>query len=121
MLALQLTPVVLVLLVLAAHFYRHGQPGPVVLVLATAGLLAVPRRWASRAVQVALLLGAAEWTRTLLMLTRGRLEQGMPATRMIVILAAVAILTAAAALLLRTRRARARFRTQPQQDDSAGR
>jgi len=113
MLALQLTPVVLALLVLAAHFYRHGQLVFVVAVLALAGLLAVPRRWASRVVQVGLLVGAAEWTRTLLVLARVRREHGMPATRMILILSAVALLTAAAALLLRTRRARARFRATP--------
>ncbi|MBZ0269983.1 hypothetical protein K8I85_17665 [bacterium] len=113
MLALQLTPVVLVLLVLAAHFYRHGQFAFVALALAMIGLLAVPRRWASRTVQVGLLLGAAEWTRTLVVLARVRLEHGLPATRMVLILAAVALLTGASALLLRTRRARARFRQTP--------
>jgi hypothetical protein len=110
MLALQMAPVVLALLVLAAHFYRHGQLAFVALALALIGLLAVPRRWASRVVQTGLLLGAAEWARTLLVLARVRLEHGMPATRMILILAAVALLTGASALLLRTRRARARFR-----------
>ena len=110
MLFLQLVPVILSLAVLAAHFSRHGQPMLVFLSVALIGLLAVPRLWAARLLQVVLLLGAAEWVRTLIVLGRIRDEQGLSATRMVIILAAVAILTAASALVFRTRRARARFR-----------
>jgi hypothetical protein len=110
MLFLQLVPVILSLAVLAAHFARHGQPMLAFLSVALIGLLAVPRLWAARLLQVVLLLGAAEWVRTLIVLSRIRVEYGLPATRMVIILAAVAILTAASALVFRTRRARARFR-----------
>lgn len=110
MLALQLLPVVLAFLVLAAHFYRHGQVALVVIALVLAGLLAVPRRWAAHVVTAGLLVGAAEWIRTLWSFASVRLAQGLPVARLIAILAAVAALTAAAALLLRTRRARAWFR-----------
>ena len=63
--ALQLLPVVLSLLVLAAHFLRAGNGIMVVLVLGLLGLLAVPRAWAARTVQIALQLGAVEWLWTL--------------------------------------------------------
>ncbi len=79
--------------------------------LAMVGLLAVPRAWAARFVQVVLLLGAVEWTRTLIAIARVRAEHDLPATRMVIILTAVIIFTAASALLFQTRRARARFRT----------
>ena len=110
MLFLQLVPVILSIAVLAAHFSRHGQPILVYMSLALIGLLAVPRLWAARLLQVVLLLGAAEWVRTLIVLARIRAENGLPATRMVIILAVVAILTAASALVFRTRRARAHFR-----------
>ena len=110
MLVVQLLPVVLSLLVLGAHFSRHGQPILVVLSVGLVALLAVPRSWAARLLQVVLLLAAAEWVRTLIVLARFRLDNGLPVTRMVIILAVVAILTAASALVFRTRRARARFR-----------
>ena len=110
MLVLQLVPVMLSLVVLAAHFSRHGQSNLVFLSVALIGLLAVPRLWAARVLQAALLLGAAEWVRTLIVLGRTRAEHDLPATRMVTILAVVALLTAASALVFRTRRARARFR-----------
>ncbi len=113
MLFLQMLPVVLSLLILAAHFSRHGQPTLVVLSVALMGLLAVPRSWAARVLQVVLLLGAAEWVRTVIVLARIRAEHDLPATRMVIILVAVALLTAASALVFRTRRARARFRSPP--------
>jgi len=111
MLFLQLMPVILSLLVLAAHFSRHDQPMFVFLPVALLGLLAVPRLWAARLLQVVLLLGAVEWVRTLIVLARIRVEQGQPATRLVIILSVVALLTAASALVFRTQRARARFRS----------
>jgi hypothetical protein len=110
MLILQLLPVMLSLVVLAAHFVRHGQPVLVFLSLAAIGLLAVPRRWAALVLQVALLLGAAEWARTLVILVRLRTASGEPVDRMAIILSAVAVATAASALVFRTRRARSQFR-----------
>jgi hypothetical protein len=97
-------PAVLSLLVLGAHFLRQGQTLLVVISLGLIGLVAVPRGWALRVLQVALVLGAIEWIHTLLVLSRVRAEMGMPATRMVVILAAVALFTAASALVAPARR-----------------
>ena len=95
-------------LLLAAHFLRAGQVAGVAASLAILVLLAVPRRWAARAVQVGLLLGAAEWIRTLILLVAARREAHARYARLTLILAAVAFLTAASALVFETRRLRDR-------------
>ena len=108
--ALLMTPVVLSLLLLAAHASRGGFPPLVsVLVLALVGLLAVPRCWAARTLQVVLVIGALEWVRTTVVLATARQAVGLPATRLVIILAAVAIFTAASALVFRSDRLRRRF------------
>lgn len=74
-----------------------------------AALLFVRRRWAWRTVQVALLLGALEWARTILELTEERALMGIPSGRMVAILGAVAAVCALAALLLFAPRVRRWF------------
>ena len=94
--------VVLSLVVLGAHFLRYGNEPGVVASLATIALLFVRKRWAVRIVQVILVLGAVEWARTLYELVQVRLAHGMPATRMVIILGVVIVLTIASALLFET-------------------
>ena len=109
MTALLLAPAALSLLVLGAHFLRAGQ---LVLLAVAVGLLAllfVRRRWAGLTVQVALLLGAAEWVRTTLVLTGERTSMGEPYGRMVVILGAVAAVCVLSALFLLAPRARRWF------------
>jgi asparagine N-glycosylation enzyme membrane subunit Stt3 len=107
--ALLLTPVVLSLLVLGAHFFRAGNVIMVAAVFVVLGLLAVPRRWAARMIQAALLLGAVEWIRTLVELYRQRAQLGQPAMRLCIILGGVALVTALSAMVFRTVRLRARY------------
>lgn len=92
-------PIVLSLVVLGAHFMRDGLMIGVAVALALIGLLFVRRPWVARVVQMALLLGAFEWVLTLYVLADMRLRQGESATRMIVILASVALVTFVSALL----------------------
>lgn len=94
--------VVLSLVVLGAHFLRDGNEAGVALSLAPVALLFVRKPWAARVVQLVLILGAIEWTRTLYELVQVRSAQGMPATRMAIILGAVVVVTAASALLFET-------------------
>lgn len=111
MTAVLVIPVVLSMVLLAAHVSRAGLPWPVaVLVVALAGLLAVPRRWAARTLELALILGALEWLRTTVILASARRAAGLPATRLVVILVAVALVTGASALVFRHPRLRRRFR-----------
>jgi hypothetical protein len=104
--ALLLLPVVVSLLVLAAHFLRSGNIALVGLVLVFMALLAVRRRWAARLVQVALLLGALEWVRTMAQLIGWRSQAGQPVLRMGVILGAVTLVTLSSALVFRSARLR---------------
>ena len=96
---LLLVPVVLSLLVMGAHFLRSGSLPLLVGVFVLLGLLGVRRRWAAGVVQAALVLGALEWGRTLTQLSSMRAQAGAPATRMVVILGAVALVTALSALV----------------------
>jgi hypothetical protein len=106
MIGLQLAPVVLSLMVLAAHFLRGGHLLTVVLLLMLLGLLALRRRWVPRLVQVALLLGAAEWLRTLAELVTWRARAGQPASRLVLILGTVAVVTGLSALVFGSARLR---------------
>jgi len=92
----------LALLLLAAHFYRAGWLPLAALSVALLPLLAVPRPWAARTLQAALVLGALEWLRTLLVLAGARLEAGESWLRLVIILGGVLLLTLAAAWPLRT-------------------
>jgi hypothetical protein len=98
------------LLLLAAHFYRAGWLLPALLSVLLLGLLAVPRPWAARTLQVALVLGSVEWLRTLAAFAAERLSLGQPVLRLVLILGAVALFTLAAAWMFQHRSLRTRFR-----------
>ncbi len=119
MTALLLAPAGLSLLVLGAHFLRAGRPALVLVALALVGLLFVRRRWAGRAVQAALVLGAVEWVRTTVVLTGERVAMGRPYARMAAILGAVAAVCLGAALLFLTGRVRRWFRAAGEPEPSA--
>jgi hypothetical protein len=91
MTVLSFAPIVLSLLLLAAHFLRYGETLAVILALALLGLLFVRKPWVARTIQVALLAATAEWLRTLLQLALERMHAGVPFVRMVMILSAVAL------------------------------
>ena len=95
---------------LAAHFYRAGQVTLAALSVAALFLLAVPRAWAARALQVALLVGAFEWLRTLFVFASDRASVGQPFLRLTLILLAVAAFTAASAAVFQQSALRQRYR-----------
>lgn len=117
--ALRLVPIVLSLLVLGGHFLRAGHLGLVGLVMAVMALLAVPRAWAGRVVQVVLALGAIEWTMTLVTLVMQRRLAGEPVLRLAIILGGVALVTATSAVLLQTEPLRGRYRLGPARPTAA--
>jgi hypothetical protein len=99
---------VLSFLVLGAHFMRDGAFFLTAACAALAMALASPKRWVSRLVQVALMLGTMEWLWTAYVLVQQRIAAGRPWTRLGLILAVVAFITAAsiaAVEALRRRRA----------------
>jgi hypothetical protein len=106
---LHLVPALLSLLVLGAHFLRAGNLLLLGAVLGLMAILLVRRPWAARAVQVALLLGTAEWARTLVVLAGARARAGEPAARLVAILSCVALATGLSTLVFRTGRVRRWF------------
>ena len=94
--------IVFSLLILGAHFLRYGNEIGVALSVAPIALLFVRKPWAARVVQVILALGAIEWATTLVGLVQMRIAQGMPATRLAIILGTVVVVTVASALLFET-------------------
>jgi hypothetical protein len=108
-------PAALSFLLLGAHFFRVGYLPLVTLALISVGLFFVRRRWAGRTLQILLLAGAAEWWRTLWMLSVRRREFGEPWLRMAAILVGVALFTALAALALESQPAKRWFAGPPPQ------
>lgn len=109
MIALHLLPVVLSLLVLAAHFLRAGNLLMVIVLLTIVGLLAVRRPWAAYTAQAALVIGVVEWIRTLITLAAERAKSGEPGERMVLILGSVAFVTGFSTLVFGTARMRRRY------------
>jgi hypothetical protein len=109
MTALSFLPAVLSFLLLGAHFFRGGHLFMTALALAPQGLFFVRRRWAGRTLQILLVVGAAEWCRTLWILSAQRRALGEPWLRMAAILGSVALFAALAALALESRAARRWF------------
>ena len=99
MVVLALLPAILSYLVLAAHFMRGGHLILAGLCLALLVALAFPKRRLAVVAQVSLLLAAAEWVRTLVLLLEERRSLGEPYLRMALILGGVAVLTLASAFL----------------------
>ena len=105
----RLIPVFLSALLLAAHFSRADNLPMVVLALAAPLLLLVRQPWVPRAFQVALVLGALEWVRTLISIARMRHAIGEPWMRMAVILGVVALVTASSALVFQVKALKTRY------------
>jgi hypothetical protein len=106
---LRICLVVLSSLLLAAHFLRDGELLLVIASLALLGLLFLRRPLARRIVQLALVLGAVEWGRTIMVLVQERQALGAPYGRMVLILGTVALLTLASAAVLESGAARNRY------------
>ena len=113
---LRLLPVFISLLLLAAHFFRAGQTFLAALPLILMAFLIVREKWVAWLIQLALVLGAIEWIRTLVSVAEVRLEYGMPWVRMAVILGAVAVFTALSGLVFRSRGLRERYTHQDEVD-----
>lgn len=95
---------------LAAHFYRAGHLVFAALALGALVLVAVPRAWAARILQAALVAGAIEWLRTLALFASERMSMGQPWMRLALILGAVALFTAASAAVFQQSAVRRRYR-----------
>ena len=109
MMLLRLLPVILSLVVLAAHFSRHDVPVLVWVSLAVPLLLLVRRPWVPRLLRWLLVLGALEWMRTTTVLVSQRVTVGEEWLRMAAILVAVATATLLSTLVFRWSSVRERY------------
>ena len=107
---LRLLPVILSMLLLAAHFYRAGLLPLTVLCLALPLLLLLRRAWVPLLFQAVLVLGALEWLRALYGFAAMRIAFGEPWARLAVILGAVALFTGLSGLVFRSRKLRVRYK-----------
>ena len=88
----------LALLLLAAHLFHAGVMPLAALAILLVGLLAVPRPWSARTLQVVLAVAVIEWILTTVGLAQLRLRHDQPYVRLAVILGSVALFTAVAAV-----------------------
>lgn len=100
---------------LAAHFLRAEAWSAVAVSAGMILLLLVPRPWAAHVARAALAIGALEWVRTVIVIASVRISAGIPAGRVILILAAVAFLTLATILVFRHPALRRFYRLRPLQ------
>ncbi len=105
----RLLPVIFSFGLLAAHFSRANMFPLVLVSLALPFLLLIKRSWAARSIQVLLLLGAAEWIRSMFGYIEVRKTIGEDWTRLAIILGAVALLTACAGLVFRGKALKKRY------------
>ena len=89
---------VLALLLLAAHLVHAGLMPLAALAILLVALLAVPRPWAARTLQVVLAVAVIEWILTTVGLAQQRLRHDEPYVRLAAILGSVTLLTALAAV-----------------------
>jgi len=106
----RLIPVIISLLLLAAHYYRAGFIPLVVVAGAGVLILFIRRPWAARIVQVLLIIAGIEWVRTAFKLVETRLAMGMPWMRLSFILGGAALLAFGSLFAFRTRAVRSRFK-----------
>lgn len=107
----------LAFLLLGASFFRAGNEAMVVFILLLLALLAVPRRWAARGAQWALVGGAIYWVMKAWEIGAMRAAAGAPYARMALILGAVAAFTVLAGLVFRSARLQRYYRpAQPAAD-----
>ena len=107
---LRLLPVILSFGLLAAHFSRADMLPAVIVSLATPLLLLIRKPWIAWSIQVLLLLGAAEWIRSMFGYIQVRKEIGEDWGRLAIILVSVALLTACSALVFRGKSLKKRYR-----------
>ncbi len=106
----RLLPVLLSFGLLAAHFSRADLFPLVVISLVIPFLLLVRKAWVARTIQLLLLLGAAEWIRSMFGYIEIRKSIGEDWGRLAIILIIVALLTACSGLVFRGKSLKLRYK-----------
>lgn len=109
MIFLRLLPVILSFLILGAHFSRDNMTLLMVISLAFPFLLFVKKTWVPKLFQVALVLGALEWLRSLYFYIQAYEENGQSWTKLLMIIGGVALFTALSALVFNSKSLREKY------------
>jgi hypothetical protein len=110
MIFLRLTPVIISLLLIAAHFFRTGSYALVIYSGFLLLILFVRNRISARIVQISLVLASFEWVRTTIGLITQREDAGESWTRLAIILGAVALFTLLSAFMFNSKALRKRHK-----------
>lgn len=102
--------IVILSLLLGAHFLRWGNTGLALTAAVFPALLVLRRRWCSHVLSLFLFLGAVQWFRLTDLLVTQRMAMGAPWVRLVLILGGIGVLGIVAGVWLHTARSRARFR-----------
>ena len=105
----QLFPVILSMLILAAHFSRAGNSVLMIISLALPLILFIRHSLIVRIMQAALLLGTIEWIRTAYVFASARAETGQPWLRLVIIIGVVAIFTFTSAFVFSLNKIKERY------------
>ncbi len=103
MIILKLSPVIISLLILGAHFYRASLFPFLLYSIILSFLLYKKNNWVARSIQLFLIIGSMEWIRTLIVFIDTRITIGQSWTRLAVILGSVALFTGLSALIFQIR------------------
>ncbi len=109
MIFLRLIPVILSFLILGAHFSRDDMNLLMVIALVFPFLLFVKKSWVPKMFQIALVLGALEWLRSLYFYIQAYQENGQSWTRLLMIIGGVTLFTALSALVFNSKKLRKKY------------
>lgn len=107
---LNLIPVIISFLLLAAHFSRAGMYLIAAICLILLFLLFLSKMWVARLIQIYLVIGAFEWFRTLYIFAEQRQAQGESWIRLAIILSIVGLFTGLSAFAFQTKALKERYK-----------
>ncbi|MFC1856255.1 4Fe-4S binding protein [Thermodesulfobacteriota bacterium] len=105
----RLIPIVLVFIVSGAHFLRSGAYGITLMCLTAPLALLIKRKWIVNVFSILLVFFAYDWGSTAYDFWAKRVEKGIPATRMLIILSVVALVCLASILVFKTKKMKERY------------
>ena len=100
---LRFIPLILSFLLLAAHLSRVNLSILIIPTLLLPFLLFIKNAWVARVIQIALVIGAAEWIRAIFEYVNFRQQFGEDWTKLAIILSGVALFTLLSAFIFQSR------------------
>lgn len=109
MLFFRLLPVIISFLLLGAHFSRDGQPILGIVAIVFPFLLFIKEVWVRRLFQIALILAALEWLRSLYFYIESYELIGKSWNKVLIIMGSVALFTALSGLVFRLKSVKKKY------------